>query len=75
MEPWIDKLKSRWLYTLGAVALTSLFIGVGIGTISGGVARIESFLQSGNAAAQEFKPITTPQGLPNFVALAKDVKP
>jgi serine protease Do len=42
--------------------------GVGVGTSHGG-------LSSGSTAAQEAKPVTSAQGLPDFVALSKKLKP
>ena len=65
-----DKQNRPWMVGLGASSLISLLIGLGIGvdTSHGG-------LSSGNTAAPEPKPATTARGLPNFVALAKRLKP
>jgi serine protease Do len=52
-----------------------LLAGLGVGTSHGGLSRIEALYPFGNAIAQEPKPITTAQGLPDFVALAKRLKP
>jgi serine protease Do len=59
-----------WIYGLAASSLIFLLIGLGLGvdTSQGG-------FPSGNTAAQESKPTTIAQGLPNFVALAKRLKP
>src|SRR5262245_27296746 len=75
MQPWTDKLKRRWIYPLATVALVFLLIGVGSGIVADGPPYLNAFLQFGNAAAQEPRPMITPQGLPDFVALAKEVKP
>ena len=59
-----------WIYGLAASSLIFLLIGLGLGvdTSQGG-------FPSGKTAAQESKPTTIAQGLPNFVALAKRLKP
>ena len=64
------KQSRPWIYGLAASSLIFLLIGLGIGvdTSHGG-------LSSGNTAAQEPKPATTARGLPDFVALAKRLKP
>ena len=65
-----DKQNRPWMLGLGASSLISLLIGLGIG-----VDASHGGLSSGNTAAPEPKPATTTQGLPNFVALAKRLKP
>ena len=65
-----DKQNRPWMVGLGASSLISLLIGLGIG-----VDASHGGLSSGNTAAPEPKPATTAQGLPNFVALAKRLKP
>ena len=75
MDPWTDNLRKHWFYPLGTVALVSLLIGVGVGIVAGEPSHIKTLFQFGNAAAQEPRPMVTPQGLPDFVALAKEVKP
>jgi serine protease Do len=64
------KQNRLWIYGLAASSLIFLLIGLGLGvdTSHGGS-------PSGNTAAQEPKPTTIAQGLPNFVALAKKLKP
>jgi serine protease Do len=64
------KQNRPWIYGLAASSLIFLLIGLGLGvdTSHGG-------FPSGNTAAQEPKPMTIAQGLPNFVALAKKLKP
>lgn len=64
------KQNRLWIYGLAASSLIFLLIGLGLGvdTSHGGS-------PSGNTATQEPKPTTIPQGLPNFVALAKRLKP
>src|SRR4029077_6363823 len=59
-----------WIYGLAASSLIFLLIGLGLG-----VDASHGGLSSGNTAAPEPKPATTAQGLPNFVALAKRLKP
>lgn len=77
MELRIDKQRKRWVYALATVSLIFLLIGlgVGVGVSHGGLSRIEALYPFVNAAGQEPKPITTPQGLPDFVGLAKKLKP
>jgi len=64
------KQNRPWIYGLAASSLIFLLIGLGLGvdTSHGG-------FPSGNTAAQEPKPMTIAQGLPNFVALEKKLKP
>jgi serine protease Do len=64
------KQNRLWIYGLAASSLIFLLIdlGLGVDTSHGGS-------PSGNTAAQEPKPTTIAQGLPNFVALAKKLKP
>ena len=70
MKLFTDKQNRPWIYAVAGLSLAFLVIGfgVGVGTSHGG-------LSSGNTAAQESKPATTAQGLPDFVALAKKLKP
>src|SRR5262245_11305112 len=75
MDLWTDKLKRRWIYSLGTIALASLLIGVGAGTVAGGASDVRAFRQVANSSAREPRSMITPQGLPDFVALAKEVKP
>lgn len=77
MKLLTDKQKRRWVYMLVAVALVSLLVGLGLGAAvsAGGFSHIEALYPFRKASAQELKPITTPQGLPDFVALAKRLKP
>ena len=65
-----DKQNRPWMVGLAASSLISLLIGLGIGvdTSHGG-------LSTGSTAAQESKPATTARGLPDFVTLAKRLKP
>src|SRR5262245_33604457 len=70
MKPSRAKPNRPWMIGLGASGLIFLLIGLGIGedTSHGGLASQES-------ATQEPKPTTTVQGLPDFVALAKRLRP
>jgi serine protease Do len=54
------------------VALSLMFLVIGFGV---GVGTSHGELSASNTAAQEIKPATTAQGLPDFVALAKKLKP
>ena len=65
-----DKQNRPWMVGLGASSLTSLLIGLGIG-----VDASHGGLSSSNTAAPEPTPAPTARGLPNFVALAKRLKP
>ena len=65
-----DKQNRPWMVGLAASSLISLLIGLGIG-----VDASHGGLSSGNTAAPESKPATTARGLPDFVALAKRLKP
>ena len=69
MKLLADKQNSRRIYAFAAVGLISLLVGLG------GLFGIDSPYSFGNAAAQEPKPATTARGLPDFVALAKRLKP
>jgi serine protease Do len=73
----IDKQTRSWIYALVAVGLVFLLagLGVGVGASHGGFSPIEALYPFGNAAVQEAKPTTTAQGLPDFVGLAKRLKP
>ena len=64
------RLNGPWSYGLAASSLLFLLVGLGVGveTSHGG-------FSVGDTAAQEPKPTPTAQGLPNFVALAKRLKP
>jgi serine protease Do len=77
MKLRIDKQKRRWLYAFATVGLVFLCVGlgVGVGVSHGRLSRVAAFYPLHNTAAQEAKPITTPQGLPDFVSLAKKLKP
>ena len=70
MKPSREKQNRPWMVGLAASSLIFLLIGLGIGvdTNHGG-------LSFGDSAAQEPKPATTARGLPDFVALAKRLKP
>ena len=70
MKLFTDKQNRPWIYAVGGLSLLFSIIGfgMGVGTSHGG-------LSSGSTAAQEPMPATTPQGLPDFVALAKKLKP
>ena len=65
-----DKQNRPWMVGLAASSLISLLIGLGIS-----VDASHGGFSSGNTAAQEPKPATTARGLPDFVALAKRLKP
>jgi hypothetical protein len=77
MKLLIDKQNRPWIYSFVAMGLIFLLIGlgVGVGVSHGGFSRIEALYPFSNAAAQEPKPMTAAQGLPDFVALAKRLKP
>src|SRR5262245_54499237 len=70
MKPSRDEPNRSWIVGLGASSLIFLLIGLGIGddTSHGG-------LSSHDSAAEEPKPTTAARGLPDFVALAKRLKP
>jgi hypothetical protein len=74
MKFLIDKQNRPWLYALIAVGFVFLLAGLGLGVRAshGGLSRVEARYPFSNAAAQEPKPMTTAQGLPDFVALAKN---
>jgi serine protease Do len=72
------KQNRPWIYAVAGLSLMFLLIGLGVGvsTSHGGFSRIEALYPFGNAAVQKPQPIaTTAQGLPDFVALAKQLKP
>jgi serine protease Do len=77
MKLLIGKQSRPWIYALIAMGVIFLLIGlgVGVGVSHGGFSPIEALYPFSNAAAQEPKPTTAPQGLPDFVALAKKLKP
>jgi serine protease Do len=77
MKVSIDKQNRPWIYVVAALSLMFLLIGlgVGIGTSHGGLSTIEARYPFGKAAVQKPQPIATAQGLPDFVALAKKLKP
>ena len=69
----IDKQNRPWIYALVAISLIFLLVGLGVGV---GASHSGLFLYPlGNAAADESKPASTAHGLPDFVALAKRLKP
>jgi serine protease Do len=70
MKLFTEKQNRPWIYALAGMSLLFLIIGLGagVGTSYGGLSSIST-------AAQEPKPATTAQGLPDFVALAKKLKP
>jgi serine protease Do len=77
-----DNQKPKWLYVFVVVAFilvafASLLIGLGVGVLARAdvLSRLETVMPFGSAVAQEPKPATTPQALPDFVALAKKLKP
>lgn len=72
-----DKHNRPWLYVVAALSLMFLVIGFGVGvdTGHGGLSGIQALHPFGNAAVQKPQPIATAQGLPDFVALAKKLKP
>jgi serine protease Do len=70
MKPSRDKQNRTWIYGLAALSWIFLLMGLGVGVdISHGGLLFD------NPPAQEPKPMTIAQGLPNFVALAKKLKP
>jgi S1-C subfamily serine protease len=77
MKLSIDKRNRLWTYSLVSVGLVFLLggLGVGVGTSHGGLSRIEALYPRHNTAAQESKPTAIAQGRPDFVALAKRLKP
>jgi serine protease Do len=77
MKLSIDKRNRLWIYSLVTVGLVFLLVGlgVGVGTSHGGLSRIEALYPLHNTAAQESKPTAAAQELPDFVALAKRLKP
>ncbi len=70
MKLFTEKQNRPWIYALAGMSLLFLIIGLGagVGTSYGGLSSIST-------AAQEPKPATTARGLPDFVALAKKLKP
>src|SRR4029453_19012561 len=70
MKPSREKQNRPWVVGLAASSLISLLIGLGIGADNS-----HGGLSSGDSATQEPKPATTARGLPDFVALAKRLKP
>lgn len=77
MKLLIDRQNRPWIYAVAALSLMFLLIGlgVGVGTSHGGFSRIEALYPFRNAAVQKPQPIAAAQGLPDFVALAKKLKP
>jgi serine protease Do len=77
MKLRIDRQTLRWISTLAAVGLVFALAGLGVGVdVSHGVlSRVAALYPFNSAAAQPSKPITTPQRLPDFVALARKLKP
>jgi serine protease Do len=73
MKLSIDKQNRPWIYALVAISLIFLLVGLGVGV---GASHRGLFLYPlGNAAADESKPAFAAHGLPDFVALAKKLKP
>jgi serine protease Do len=70
MKLFTDKQNRPWIYAVVALSLMFLVIGFGVG-----VGTSHGELSSSNTAAREIKPATTAQGLPDFVALAKKLRP
>ena len=70
MKPSRHTTNRPWMIGLVASMLVFLLIGLGIGEDTSG-----NRLASQDSAAQEPKPTTTVQGLPDFVALAKRLRP
>jgi serine protease Do len=77
MKLFTEKQNRPRIYALIAVGLFFLLAGWGIGLDAsrGGLSRVAALYPYGSAAAQESRPVATAQGLPNFVALAKKLKP
>jgi len=77
MKFLIDKQNRPWIYALIAVGFVCFLagLGIGVGASHGGLSRIEALYPFGDATAQEPNPMTTKQGLPNFVPVAKRLKP
>jgi serine protease Do len=73
----IDKRKRPWIYTLFALTLIFIFVALGlsVGVSHSGISRMEALYPFIHAAAREPNPRMTGQGLPDFVALAKQLKP
>ncbi|HVH90972.1 MAG TPA: trypsin-like peptidase domain-containing protein, partial [Candidatus Acidoferrum sp.] len=70
MKPSRDKPNRPWMVGLAASSLIFLFIGLGIGGDTS-----HRGLSSHDSTAQEPKPATAARGLPDFVTLAKRLKP
>ncbi len=77
MKQLAGKENKTWIYTMVTVSLIFFLIGLGVGADShhGKPSRFDALFPLGNAKADEPKPAITAQGLPNFVALAKRLKP
>jgi serine protease Do len=77
MKFLIDKQNRPWIYALIAVSFLFFLagLGIGVGPSHGGPSRLEAVYPLGSTAVQEAKPTTTAQGLPDFVGLAKRLKP
>jgi S1-C subfamily serine protease len=77
MKVSIDKQNRRWIYALVAVAVIFLLAGLelGLGAAHSELSGMGVLHPFGTASAQEPKAMMTAQGLPDFVALAKRVKP
>jgi S1-C subfamily serine protease len=75
MKLSIDKQNRPWIYALVAISLIFLFVGltVGAGVSHGGMFGFETPFS--HTAPQDLKPMMTAQGVPDFVALAKTLKP
>src|SRR4029453_12728232 len=70
MKPSREKQNRPWVVGLAASSLISLLIGLGIGADNS-----HGGLSSHDSTAQEPKPATAARGLPDFVTLAKRLKP
>jgi serine protease Do len=71
-----DKEKKVGIHALVAVALVSVLVGLGMSASMDWLGSGQRMALSGEAAGtSEMKPSMTPQGLPDFVTLAKKLSP
>ena len=76
MKQSAGKKNKVWIYTLATASLSFLLIGLGVGGgFSNDPSRFHDLYLLGNAKADEPKVALTERGLPDFVALAKRLKP